>query len=596
MYKKKIMLIITIFLLITLDTCSLINNENIVKTNINYTNNYKAYSLNSSKEISNNDILYLKSKHKLYENKNLIFKANPKKEYITSYGKEYNIYFLTTDKNIYIKEENQSNWKKIYKKDVGIISYLLSSAVVEFENIKYLFIGSSLSGLHYTPINKFLGKTKFKNLNYLTEKCSFSSPSSGYNDEISSLINFDNKLFVGYNYGKNIGYITMINGRFRYKITNTPIDKKNLESIKNFKISNNILYCESNKGIYKYNSNGKNWSLHNAVFNNNSYNDIKIQGIYLPTPYLTTKSKIDNQIKKIKDIGLNAIVINLKDDTGYITYDSKNQFAKSHNLIKKRIPLKYLIKKCKKENIYIIARLVAFKDYLLFKKDNYKYSLINKNNGKPWIGSSKERWIDPHNKVVQKYLIDIAYELEELGVDEIQYDYIRFSSTGSKSNPLKSIGSKYNKEGYSKSHILNLFLSKAKSKLNIPISADIYGYQSFYKMSDFIGQDIQLFADNLDVIYPMFYPSHFAPGFYQYNVTQYLTNYFLYNHGVQRINQTTKYKVGVRPWIQFFKWRVDGDFFDYVQAQIDGIKDAGIDSFILWNASGKYTHFKNINF
>ena len=105
-----------------------------------------------------------------------------------------------------------------------------------------------------------------------------------------------------------------------------------------------------------------------------------------------------------------------------------------------------------------------------------------------------------------------------------------------------------------------------------------------------------LISKYIDVIYPMYYPSHFSRGFYQYKIDQEKTNFYIYKDGVIRAYKIANGKVKVRPWVQSFKWKVNIDYIKYIQSQIDGIKDAGFNSFIFWNPAGNYSILKYIKY
>ena len=85
-----------------------------------------------------------------------------------------------------------------------------------------------------------------------------------------------------------------------------------------------------------------------------------------------------------------------------------------------------------------------FKDKALALYDGGTYAFLDRKTGKPWgvfrtytdekTGETRteqvEFWVDPYNEEVRAYNAAIAEEVASLGVDEIQFDYIRFPSDG----------------------------------------------------------------------------------------------------------------------------------------------------------------------
>ena len=121
----------------------------------------------------------------------------------------------------------------------------------------------------------------------------------------------------------------------------------------------------------------------------------------------------------------------------------------------------------------------------------------------------REYWVDPFNEEVWKYNADIAEELQDLGVDEIQFDYIRFPSDGDTSR-IRFEGSH---PGMTRINALESFFRLVRERVHIPISTDLYGFNTYYRMGNWIGQNIEMLAEYVDVICPMYYPSHFPRSF-----------------------------------------------------------------------------------
>ena len=65
----------------------------------------------------------------------------------------------------------------------------------------------------------------------------------------------------------------------------------------------------------------------------------------------------------------------------------------------------------------------------------------------------------------------------------------------------------------SRINALESFFRLIRERVHIPISTDLYGFNTYYRMGNWIGQNIEMLADYVDVICPMYYPSHFPRTF-----------------------------------------------------------------------------------
>ncbi|TWI74259.1 hypothetical protein JM98_02180 [Treponema putidum] len=341
------------------------------------------------------------------------------------------------------------------------------------------------------------------------------------------------------------------------------------------------------------------WLLHDKQNQINPYAkkaDGK-KGIYTPTHQMSDEKSFENHLKTIKDNKLNALVIDMKDEAGFVRYESKNEDIKKYNGIKYTLDIEKFIKKAKAEKIYLIARIVVFKDKNLYRYNNGQYAVQDKETGKPWQGYNlyngekeiiQEHWVDPYNEAVWKYNVDIAEELCSLGFDEIQFDYIRFPTDGLN---LADIRYPAKENGMDKVSALMSFLAYSRERIKAPISIDIYGANGWYRTGARTGQEVELLAEYVDVICPMFYPSHFSQSFLAYNPAE-ERPYRIYHQGSYRNKLMARNKVIVRPWAQAFFIPVSYDkkYYDenYVKRQILGIKDSIDEGYIYWNNSGRY--------
>lgn len=329
-------------------------------------------------------------------------------------------------------------------------------------------------------------------------------------------------------------------------------------------------------------------------------NDIK--AIYLTGWSAGTKSKLESSITNLKENGFNAVVIDIKDEAGRLSYKSNVQTAidigASQNMISN---ISNTINLLKENNIYVIGRIVTFKDPLYAKK--IQDIAYKKSDGSVWKDYSGNNWPNPYNPDSWEYPIALAKEAAELGFDEIQFDYVRFPSSEGRT---KQILYGFDADTKTKSQVINSFLEKAMSDLeeyNIIVSADVFGIIT-KRQGDFenIGQDFAAIAQIVDVICPMVYPSHYAPGEYKLSnpdKSPYNTIYYSLGDALKRydeIENPDAKKAVIRPYLQDFtaSWLGNGKYLLYsteqVKSQIQACFDLRINTFTLWDPSNKYCY------
>lgn len=306
------------------------------------------------------------------------------------------------------------------------------------------------------------------------------------------------------------------------------------------------------------------------------------KAIYISIPAI--QRNLAKYIEMSKSAGIDTFVIDMKDDFGNIYFPTESKVASEIKAVRKPLNIKAILEKLKSNGIYSVARIVTFKDEKLYNGYNGKYAIKNRDTGATWKGAPGEFWVDPYSEFVHDYNISLAMELEKSGFNEIQFDYIRFPSDG----PLHlcKFSFQSDQDTY-KSEILIDFLKKAKHSLNIPVSVDIYGFNSWYYFGNMIGQDMEDLSWTVDVICPMVYPSHFGGRFYgKYN--QSVRPYRLLLDGGIRAMKMVNRRILLRPYIQGFNLMSPTWGPGYIRDQIKGAGESGCSGYTIWNAKGDY--------
>ena len=325
-----------------------------------------------------------------------------------------------------------------------------------------------------------------------------------------------------------------------------------------------------------------------------------VRGIYVSAFSFVTPSFHDRLKKLLKETSINAIVVDIKDAPGTIMYD----IGYEHPCVQASISKEQLEKRIQEYHdmgIYVIARVAVFRDACFVKQDT---SLaVMDTQGNPWRDKGGNYWLAPHEEKTRAYIKDLALAAYARGFDEIQLDYIRYPSDGNMSIlryeyvPLEKVGlSASSTPTQRRRATIRDFLSYMRTGLkDIPLSADVFGMVLTNPDDLTIGQHLDDFVPNVDFISPMIYPSHFPKrwgGIADTNRNPYQTIYESTRQGLVRMYSTmstSSAQMMMRPWLQDFS--IYGVVYNApeVKAQIKALDDLGVKSFLLWNASNRYT-------
>lgn len=237
---------------------------------------------------------------------------------------------------------------------------------------------------------------------------------------------------------------------------------------------------------------------------------VKVKGIYV-TGAMAGTSGMDDLIALVDRTELNTMVIDVKNDDGRVVYEMNTPMVSGIGSSKKLVSdMPGLIQKCKEHDIYLIARIVAFKDPFL--AENRTDLALHDESGNLFRDSSGLAWVNPYKEEVWEYLLEIAEEAVAIGFDEIQFDYIRFATDSG----MKNVDFGPEAEEKSREAVITEFVEYASERLHsqgIPVSADVYGIVIDSELdASLVGQNYYEMSKYLDYISPMVYPSHYGPG------------------------------------------------------------------------------------
>jgi hypothetical protein len=314
------------------------------------------------------------------------------------------------------------------------------------------------------------------------------------------------------------------------------------------------------------------------------------KALYISSWAAGTSKFTDRIIGIIDETEANAVVIDIKDYTGKISFEVQDEELKSYNSVEKRIPdIRALTNRLHAKGIYVIGRVSVFQDPHFIKKFPETAVRTKTNKDAVWKDKKGISWIDAGSKEAWDYTIKIAEESYNAGFDEINFDYIRFPSDGN----MTDIYFPYS-EGKDKSEVLESFFIYLHENLKdsgFKTSADLFGLTTTIRDDMGIGQVLEKTLPYFDYVCPMVYPSHFPSkwnGFAKPATKPYEVIKITMDKATERAEAMGLPASKIRPWLQDFDLGADYNK-DMVRAQIQATYDAGLNSWMLWDPKNIYT-------
>lgn len=289
-------------------------------------------------------------------------------------------------------------------------------------------------------------------------------------------------------------------------------------------------------------------------------------------------------IGRINGSVINAVVVAIKEVDGKV-YIPGVEKAHKHGAYAPAIARpEEMMEDFKRAGLYTVARVVVFKDKVLplARRD----LAVRLPDGGVWRADNGATWLDPYNKEVWAYTLDVAERAARLGFDEVQFDYIRYPTEG------RTSLCRYAKPHNAANAIANLeeFLAYARGRLKpykVKISVDVFGLTTTAKDDMGIGQNLKAMARGSDYVYPMMYPSHYYPGEYGLKHPN-SQPYKVIDRGLKdALKRLGPDYAKLRPYLQDFNmgWPYGPH---EVRAQIVAARRNMLDSWVLWNSSNRY--------
>lgn len=340
-----------------------------------------------------------------------------------------------------------------------------------------------------------------------------------------------------------------------------------------------------------------------------------LYGIYMSQCVVGTPSFREELVSFVEETALNAIVIDVKDYTGTIGFRAMDPRLAPVSLTEcGAADMKEFVQSLHDKGIYAIARITVFQDPTYTKAHPEQAVQSVSRPGQPWKDNKGLSFVDVSSKPYWDYIETLSKETYALGFDELNYDYIRYPSDGSMKdaqyiNPDKPAAL----EAFFK-HVHD-----AVTPTGAILSADLFGYVTVHTDDLGIGQVLERALPYFDYVSPMVYPSHYNKGFAglaDVNSDPYTIVYTSLVGAVMRTIATTTIVAAlaetpiastspqlfkksaypatvIRPWLQSFDYPVPYTPA-MVAAQIKATEDAGLTSWMFWDAANKYRALRQV--
>jgi hypothetical protein len=304
-----------------------------------------------------------------------------------------------------------------------------------------------------------------------------------------------------------------------------------------------------------------------------------------------SSSRLWDLLALVDSTEINALVVDVKDDTGCLLYASRVATARAIGATEcaRTRTLRERLDSLRLRDVYAIARIVVAKDPLLAER-KAAWSVQHQDGGL-WRDRIGMAWVDAYNDSVWIYAAQLAEEAVRLGFDEVQFDYVRFPDEPRERLATAVFPARRRGDTPRAAVRRNVRrMTERLGPLGAPVTFDIFGLTATYDGDMGIGQVWEDFVGVAHVVLPMVYPSHYYPGAYGYRQPNHHPYEIVRNALTDAIRRTPADGAAIRPFLQAFTLGRRKPRYTPVEirAQIRAAEELGIRSWVLWNPRSVY--------
>lgn len=316
-----------------------------------------------------------------------------------------------------------------------------------------------------------------------------------------------------------------------------------------------------------------------------------VKAVYMTSWMTASTSTREKLLTKIAGTEINAIMLDVKDPDGKIVIKLNAPSLSRYNSEENRVKdIVEFVDELHQKGYYVIGHISVFQDNYL-TRIRPDLAMRRKDNNEIWADKKGMAWLDVSQQEVWDYVIDVAREAYATGFDELNFDFVRFPTDGDLSqiryrnfDPTKETRAQALQKFF-------VYLHDHLQDIGAPTSADLFGMTTTNTDDLGIGQVLENIAPYVDYVAPMIYPSQYPAGWMglkkpvkePYKVVK-----ISLESAAKRLETQGLSKDKLRPWLQDFSI---GTVYNskMVKQELKGVYDAGLKSWMMWDASNRYT-------
>jgi hypothetical protein len=160
-----------------------------------------------------------------------------------------------------------------------------------------------------------------------------------------------------------------------------------------------------------------------------------VKTIYMSACVASTFTFKQDLVDLIEETELNSIIIDIKDFSGGISFDTENPVLKPY--VSKRCgasDMAGLVRTLNEKGVYVIGRITVFQDPL-YADAHPEIAVQKASDRSTWSDNKGIHFIDVGAEKYWEYIVELSKESHRMGFDELNFDYVRYPSDG----PMKDI-------------------------------------------------------------------------------------------------------------------------------------------------------------
>jgi len=306
-------------------------------------------------------------------------------------------------------------------------------------------------------------------------------------------------------------------------------------------------------------------------------------GLYVTAPFVRDQG-VDAMVEMLRNSRMDTAVLDLKDAAGHVNYDTHIPELEAHETGWQG-DVAAIVTRLHAEHFRAVARIVCFNDRLTANEhpDRAIMDARPHHEGEVWTswGTGTE-WLDPWDTRNHDMIVELAREAAALGFDEVQLDYIRFPVDDG--TPYATYP--HERSDVDRRHLLLGVLERVDEAIDVPLGVDVFGIQAYWAGdSSGLGQDLELWAQHVDVYTPMLYMNAMR----EWRRDDERRAQHLVQYGVHRLRDRLGRRPVIRPFLQAFEQGADEFDEDFIADQLRGARFGGADGYLFWHPGSVFS-------